>query len=256
MYVAALPSGEAAVVDNYNKVVRINNTGHTVKVLYDCNLCSSISGLLLLGDNLYAVHDNGTIANIDPDTGGLFNVYHILNVAYVRLEGSLSSDPANIPNDDILVLPDYNKNEVFSYNLTSDDKQVHVTGLSSPTSVSYMFVNGSICYIVCQRKANTVSIYNSSWGLVSSFGQTGSGDGDLDEPYSALFMSSNNSIMVSEYINERISVFTSKGDFLRHFPTDKPPSPECLSYFRPYLWATHYIHSTAGIGLQRYYLDY
>ena len=237
-FIAALPSGEAAVVNEWSQVVKINNTGHTVKALYSCNSCvySSffISGLLLLGNNLYVVHNNGTISEIHPHTGELLNVYHIPEVDYIRHAGSLSSDPPNIPNTDILILPDYIKNEVFSYNLTSGDKQVHVTRLSRPTSVSYMFLNGSTCYIVCQRKANTVSIYNSSWGLVSSFGDNGSGDGVLYGPYSVV-LSSNNSVIVSEYANERISVFTLEGKFLHYLLEAETPNPECLSYFNPYL---------------------
>ena len=47
-FIAALPSGEAAVVNENSQVLKINNTGHTVKVLYDCNSCNNIGGLILL----------------------------------------------------------------------------------------------------------------------------------------------------------------------------------------------------------------
>ena len=246
-FIAALPSGEAAaVVNNYNQVVKVNKTGYTVKRLYDCNLCDSITGLLLLGNNLYVVHDNGTIAEIQPHTGELFSVNHIPNVGYILHYGSLSSD-SSILNTDILLLPDNTKNEVFSYNLTSGDKQVHVTGISRPTSVSYMFSGGSTYYIVAQRESYRITKYDSSWGLVSSF--------SVDDPYSVV-LSSNNSIIVTEYVHEIISVFTPEGEFLHYLLTDQIHSPQSLSYFKPYLWLTHYIYQTVSIGLYRYRLDY
>ena len=36
VFSAALPGGEAYVLEDWRKVVKINNTGQTVKVLYDC----------------------------------------------------------------------------------------------------------------------------------------------------------------------------------------------------------------------------
>ena len=236
-FVAALPEGDAAVVNGGSQVVKINKTGHTIKELYNCQSCSNIRGLLLLGSNLYVIHANGTVVEIQHHMGDLLDVYHIPYVYYIRHFGSLWSDPSKIPNTDILLLPDSNKGEVFSYNLTSRHKQVHLTGLWGPTSVSYSFYNNSTHYIVCQLYSHTISIYNSSWDLVSSFGGSGSSDGDLDSPLAAI-MSYNNTILVSDYYNHRISVFTTDGVFLYHLLTqfDGIYSPQALSYNKPYLW--------------------
>ena len=237
-FVAALPEGEAAVVNEYSQAVKINKTGHTIKELYNCQLCNDyIEGLLLLGSNLYVTHVNGSIVKIQPQTGQLLNIYHIPDVYVIYHHGSLSSDPSKIPNTDILLLPDYNKGEVFSYNLTSRHKQVHLSGLSTPTSVSYSFYNNSTHYIVCQQYHHTISIYDSSWDLVSSFGGHGSSDGYLYFPFAAI-MSYNNTILVSDYYNYRISVFTTDGVFLYHLLTqsDGIYYPRALSYYKPYLW--------------------
>ena len=208
--------------------------------------------MLLLGNNLYVVHKNGTIAEIQPHTEELFNVYQIPNVDLIFQYGSLSSDPPNIPNPDILLLPDYLKGEIFSYNLTSRVKQVHVTGLLYPTCVSYIFSGGSTHYIVTDRNRHMINIYNSSWGLESAFGGYGSEDGMLDKPWAAI-MSSNNSILVSEQRNNRVSVFTRKGEFLHHLPIEMS-SPSTLSYYAPYLWIGHYTDFKAG--LYRYSLEH
>ena len=240
-YVAALPEGEAAVVNGYRQVVKINKTGHTIKELYNCQSCYNIDvyiqGLLLLGTNLYVTHANGTIVEFQPHTGQLLHIYDIPGVTYINHYGSLWSDPSKIPNTDILLLPDSNKHEVFSYNLTSRHKQVHLTGLISPTSVSYSFYNNSTHYIVCQYGGNTISIYNSSWDLVSSFGGHGSSDGYLVGAFAAI-VPKNNTILVSDYHNHRISVFTTDGVFLYHLlaQSDGIFHPHALSYYIPYLW--------------------
>ena len=239
-YVAALPEGEAAVVNEYSQVVKINKTGQIIKELYNCQSCNNIGGLLLLGSNLYVLQGNGTIVEVQPHTGDLLNVYHIPDVSNINHYGSLWSDPSNIPNTDILLLPDYGKGEVFSYNLTSNHKQVHLTGVWSPTSVSYSFYNNSTQYIVCQVTRHTISIYNSSWDLVSSFRGHGSSDGYLYFPLAAI-MSSNNTILVSDRDNFRISVFTTDGVFLYHLLTQSSLKylPSAISYYKPYLWVVN-----------------
>ena len=243
--VAALPEGEAAVVNGYRQVLKINKTGHTIKELYNCQLCFDIWGLLLLGSNLYVTHKNGTVAKIQPYTGDLLNVYKIADVSYSNNHGSLWSDPSKIPNTDILLLADYTKGEVFSYNLTSRYKQVHLTGLSGPSSVSYGFYKNSTHYIVCQYRSHTISVYNSSWDFVLSFGGYGGDDGDLNYPTAAI-MSYNNTLLVSDYFNHRISVFTTDGVFLYHLLTqsDGINRPWSLSYYKPYLWVVNYASNT------------
>ena len=238
--VAALPEGEAAVVNDYNQVVKISKTGQTIKELYNCQSCNTIEGLFLLGSNLYVTHYNGTIVEIQPHTGDLLNVYNIPDVDYIRNYGSLWSDPSKIPNTDILLLPDYYIQKVFSYNLTSQHKQVLVTVPSTPSSVSYSFYNNSTYYILCLLNLHTISIYNSSWDLVSSFGGHGSSDSHLHYPYAAI-MSYNNTILVSDHYNNRISVFTTDGVFLYHLLTqsDGIYKPTALSYYKPYLWVVN-----------------
>ena len=236
--VAALPEGEAAVVNGGNQVVKINKTGQTIKELYNCQSCYDyIEGLLLLGSDLYVTHSNGTVVEIQPHTGDLLNVYNIPDVSGIYHYGSLWSEPSKIPNTDILLLPDWNKGEVFSYILPSRHKQVHLTVLLDPSSVSYSFYNNSTYYIVCQHYLHTISVYNSSWDLVSSFGGYGSSDGYLYFPYAAI-MSYNNTILVSDWDNNRISVFTTDGVFLYHLLTqsDGLYRPHALSYYKPYLW--------------------
>ena len=98
-----------------------------------------------------------------------------------------------------------------------------------------------------------VNVYNSSWGLESSFGGYGSEDGKLGNPYAA-FMSPNNTVLVADHVNDRFSMFTMEGEFLNHlFLIDPLKDPEALSYCEPYLWVQHYTNNS--YGLYRYRLD-
>ena len=242
---AALPFGEAAVADDQSKVVKINNAGQSIKVLYDCNSCRNISGLILLGNYLYVVHYNGTILKIQPDTGELFNVYYIPDVSYATYSCSLWFNPA-VPNPDILLLAEAVKGEVFSYNLSSGEKQVHVTGLSYPRCASYMFSDSSTGYIVNDYNKKKINIYDASWEIKSTFGGFFA---------SAAVMTSNNSVLVTDFDNNRISEFTTKGVFLHHLLTDIS-YPFGISYYEPYLWVKHFMLKKFKQGLYRYSLVY
>ena len=240
--VAALPTGEAVVVNGGKQVVKINKTGQSIKELYSCSCDSSnhIWGLVSLGYSLYVTHKNGIIVEIQPHTGQILNVYNIPDVRDINYFGSLWTDPSKIANTDILLLTDSSKREVFSYNLTSRHKHVHLTGLYSPTSVSYSFCNNSTHYVVCQYGRHIISIYNSSWGLLSSFGGYGTGASHLNYPFAAI-LSSHNTIFVSDSNNNRISEFTIDGVFLYHLLTqsDGIYYPYALSYYKPYLWVVN-----------------
>ena len=228
------------MVNEERQVVKINNKGGTVKVLYECNSCDSISGLLLLGSYLHVLYLDGTIVQIHPHTGDTHSVYHIPDAIDVTHYGSLWFDPS-FPDPDILLLTDYTKGEVFSYNLISDEKQVHVANLDAPTSVSYSFTNTSTGYVVCDAYRNMIYLYDSGWNLYSSFG------GNLKSPHAAI-MSSNNTLLVSNF-NDGVSVFTTEGDFLYNLPI-QIQNQLALSYFKPYLWFSH-----DQTGLYRYRLD-
>ena len=90
-----------------------------------------------------------------------------------------------------------------------------------------------------------INVYNSSWYLVSSFGGEGAGDGDLNS-LTAAILSSNETILVSDTSNNRISVFATKGDFLYHLQMNEIQieSPTALSYVKPFLWIAHYTNKS------------
>ena len=156
-FVAALPGGEA-VVRNYisdnktEKILKINSQGKVTQTIYSCKGCSpNILGLLVLGDYLYLTQSNGTVLKTRASDGHLMSRSTIPDVISVLQTGSLYSKPDQIPDKQTLLLCDQYKNEVFTFKPSTGQKQVHVTGLNTPTSVSYLINNHTVFYIVCEE---------------------------------------------------------------------------------------------------------
>ena len=172
-YVAALPDG-GAFVFNYvrsnrtDQVLRVNVTGQVIQHVHQCVRCYSITGLLVLNHNLYVIYVNGTLLEFDINNTNTVQVYQVPDVGWMAHRGSLSYHPSVITHPDLLLLADWDKGEIFSYNVTSKNKQVHLTGLSLPTSVSFMTYNSHLYYVVCE--GHQVLIYNSTWSLYKTLG--------------------------------------------------------------------------------------
>ena len=238
--VAALPDG-GAFVYNYvrsnhtSQVLRVNVTGRVIQHVYQCVKCY-LRGLLVLNNNLYVIYHYGRLVEININNTNTVQVYQVPDVLVMVHYGSLSYHPSVITHPDLLLLADYSKGEIFSYNVTSKNKQVRLTGLDSPTSVSFMTYNSHLYYVVCQF--HQVLIYNSSWSLYKTLGGTeGSGDGQLYWPQSAIGLI-DGTVIISDMVNARVCLFTIQGRFVRHILTrsDGLYRPWAMSISLPYLW--------------------
>ena len=259
-HVAALPDG-GAFVHNYVRsngtyqVLRVNVRGQVIQNVYQCVRCYYITGLLVLNNNLYVIYNDGRLLEININNTNTVQVYQVPDVREIRHYGSLSYHPSVITHPDLLLLAIYNKGEIFSYNVTSKNKQVHLTGLNHPTSVSFMTYNSHLYYIVCEEYRHQVLIYNSSWSLYKTLGGTeGSDDGELWFPHSAIGLP-DGSVIISDFGNPRVSLFNIKGRFIKHLLTQSDgllrPGPMSISL--PYLWLIDY-HRSSIYRLYRYKL--
>ena len=191
----------------------------------------------MLNNNLYLIYSNGTLVEVDINNTDTVQVYQVHNVRMMVHWGSLSYHPSVIIHPDLLLLADLTKREIFSYNVTSKNKQVHLTGLLLPFSVSFMIYKDKLYYIVCELGRDQVHIYNSTWGLYQPLGGYGSGDGQLNNPGSAIGLP-DGSIIINDLTNNRVYLFTIQGKFVRHLltPSDGLNGPQSMSISLPYLW--------------------
>ena len=244
-FVAALADG-GAFINNYvwsnrtNQVLRINVTGHVIQVVHQCVGCY-LRGLLVLNNNLYVIYPAGRLVEVNINNINTVQVYQVPDVLVMVQYGSLSYHPSVITHPDLL-LADWTKGEIFSYNVTAKNKQVHLTGLMHPSSVSFMTYNSHLYYAVWETDRHQVRVYNSTWGLYKTLGNTlGSGDGQLDYPRSAIGLH-DGSVIISDSNNNRVSLFAIDGRFIRHLLTlsDGVSYPRAMSISLPYLWLIDY----------------
>ena len=227
------------------QVLRIDSEGRMAQVINTCDGCN----LLLLGDNLYIVHYNGTVIETRVSDGDILSISTIPNVDRVRHYGSLSSKSDRIPDKQTLLLSDEGKGEVFTFNPTTGQKKVRITGLSSPASVSYFFLNHIVYYIVCEAGRSTINIYDNTWGRIRTISAMDSKDQKLAYPLAAV-VTEEGTIIVSDFTEHRVSEFSFNGTFLRHLlvQSDGIGFPQSMSYYYPNLWLIH------GGKLNRYNL--
>ena len=244
--IAALPGG-GAVIRHYirnnktEKILKINSQGKVTQTIYTCVGCSSyIHSLLVLGDLLYVTHTNGTVIKTRVSNGRILNISAIPDVGWVINTGSLYGKPDKIPDKQTLLFCDRNKGEVFSFKPFRGLKKVHITGLIKPTSVSYFFNNHTVYYIVCEAWGHRINVYNQTWELIQTIGTKGSNNGQLNLPLSAV-VSDEDTIIISDHLNHRVSEFSFNGTFLHHLlvSSDGIYQPLSLSYYYPYLWLTY-----------------
>ena len=242
--VAALPDGEAVITNhisnNSTQVLKINSQGKITKAIFSCVNCHFFISLLVLGEHLYMIHYNGTVIKRQISDGHLVSKSTVPDVRSVIHTGSFSNKPEKIPDKQTLLLCDWDKGEVFTFKPSTGEKQVRVTGLRYPQSVSYFFHNQTLFYIVCESLRHRINVYNQTWDLIRRIGTHGSEDGELNYPLSAI-VSDEDTIFVSDYHNHRVSEFSFNGTFLRHLlvRSDGIYRPYSMSYYHPHLWLTH-----------------
>ena len=248
--IAALPGGGAVIrhcIDNNKteKILKINSQGKVTQTIYTCVRCSSILSLLVLVDFLYLTHGNGTVIKTQVSDGQVVSTSTIPDARVVTHTGSLSNKPEKIPDKQTLLLCDFLEGEVFTFKPSTGEKQVRVTGLRYPYSVSYFFHNQTVYYIVCEAGSDRINVYNQTWHLIRTIGTKGSNDGELSSPISAL-VTDEDTIIISDRDNYRVSEFSFNGTFLRHLlvRSDGINVPFSMSYYYPHLWLVYggYLH--------------
>ena len=235
-----------------HRVVKVNQQGealHNVEHrVYAAHTERTGRGLLVLGNMLYVIQttplsvEKIKLPEFQKSYKGQQTV--VKPVDKYRVPGavnfgSLFHDPSMIPDKDLLLLADQITGEIFTYRLSTRHKEVHVTGLKNPTSVSYILTKEETFYLVCDSQR--VRVYNSTWRLVRYIGKPGSADGALSKPTSAIMLPEG-SIIIADQGNNRVSEFTVMGKFLCHLLTedDEVINPTGLSFSYPHLWVLHH----------------
>ena len=105
-------------------------------------------------------------------------------------------------------------------------------------------------YIICESLNHSINVYNATWHLVRRIGRNGSDDIELNYPGAAI-VSDEDTIIILDQENYRVSEFSFDGTFLRHIldVSDGIDRPGHISYYYPHLWLDN-----GNANLRRYKL--
>ena len=150
-----------------------------------------------------------------------------------------------VVNESCVVLVSYEEQKIIEYNPTNNRTQKVLT-VMEPIGINMVKRGANILYLVtCQGKKHRIKMYDNHWMKLLCFGRSGHLDGELSYPMSTT--STAEGILVADQGNNRISVFSFQGQFLRHILTSKDGIryPAGLTFITPFLWVTS--HSPGSV---------
>ena len=218
--------------DSKHHVIRLSDRGEVIRNLITTD--KDIRGFILMSNNdCLILHDDGSLQRVRIEDG------QVLGSGYKVPDVEWLYDGIRIDDDQVLLV-DYNKGQIFIYNIKTRNKHVVIDKLKHPTSVDKAVTDQGVFYIVNERRADTVRVYNDRWGLVTSIGGQGGEDRRLNGPQSARVLP-DNTVIVSDHWNHRISRFTIQGDFISHVikQSDEIRYPRRLAVQYPYVWVSY-----------------
>ena len=196
-----------------------------------------ITGFISMSNNeCLILHKDGSLQRVRIEDG------QVLGSGYDVPDVGELVDGIRIDDDQVLLV-DRDKGEVITYNMKTRNKHVVIDKLDHPTSVDKAVTDQGVFYIGNEQGAHTVRVYNDRWRLVTSIGGQGDRDGRLNAPQSARVLP-DNTVIVSDYWNHRISQFTVQGDFIDHVikQSDGIRNPTRLAVQYPYVWVADGIY--------------
>ena len=229
-----LPDGTVLVrhtKDNKHHVIRLSDRGDVIRKLITTD--KDIRGFILMSNNeCLILYNDGSLQRVRIEDGQVLGSGY--KVPYVKwLEDGIRID------DDQVLLVDRWKGEVITYNMKTRNKHVVIDKLDHPSSVDKAVTDQGVFYIVNECGAHTVRVYNDRWRLVTSIGGEGCKDGRLKYPETARVLP-DNTVIVTDCVNNRISRFTIQGDFIDDVikQSDGIRNPNRLAVQYPYVWVS------------------
>ena len=227
--------------DSKYRVLRLSGTGEIINTVLTTD--KNITGLMMLSNReVLILYRDGSLQRVRIQDWKIQKEYKVPDVGVLW-------DGIRIDDDQVLLV-DSDKGQIFKYDLKKRlrhifnirNKNVVIDELDDPTSVDKAVTDQGVFYIVNEEGSHTVSVYNDRWRLVTSIGGYGYGDKDerLYYPHTARVLP-DNTIIVSDWGNDRISHFTLQGKFVRHVIklSHGISYPRRLAVQYPYVWVAY-----------------
>ncbi len=181
------------------------------------------TGLKSVSNGVAVSRDGSTLLVSDYDGGShAIHAFRVADGSRLRVIGGAGDGPLQfkqprqvwVASDDFVFVADFGNDRVQVLTPRLDFHGfVGVGQLSHPAGVCA----DDDVILVTEEDANRISVFSRGDGaLLRRFGSYGSGDGQLGWPLGLCFMSGHRHIAVADYGNDRVSVFSVEGEFVRH----------------------------------------
>jgi DNA-binding beta-propeller fold protein YncE len=191
--------------------------------------------------NGVAVSRDGSTLLVSDYSGGsdAIHAFRVGDGSLLRVIGSRGDGPLQfvdprqvwVASDDSVFVADTGNKRVQVLTPRLDFHAfVGVGELSGPAGVCA----DDAVIMVSERDAHRISVFNRGDGaLLRRFGSEGRSDGQLHSPRGLCFMSGHRHVAVADCYNDRVSVFSVKGEFVRHVGVGKlkwPAGVACSAF--------------------------
>jgi DNA-binding beta-propeller fold protein YncE len=182
--------------------------------------------------NGVSVSRDGSTLLLSDDTGGsdAIHAFRVADGSRLRVIGSRGDGPLQFKNpsqvwvasDDLVFVAEYGNDRVHVLTPRLDFHGfVGVGQLSGPVGVC---ADGDV--IVVPEAVHRISTFKRGDGaLLRRFGSEGRGNGQLKYPRGLCFMFGHRHVAVADCGNNRVSVFSVEGEFVRHVGAGKLSLP-------------------------------
>ena len=207
-------------------VVRLNEKGKLIARYYPEIVNDQVIGVNVFNNKIYIVQERGITVIHTKTNSKDKNMFYQLQ---------LHKDSKICVIDDSIILYTSPKEEsVYLYNIKDNTREVMVNNLKYPTYLSTSVTGEGRVYLVTERDANLIKVYDSEWKLLN---QIGDSDNRLKLPQATL-STEMGTILVCDEDNHRISHFRLDGTLLGHVVHLN--YPRGLAYKYPNLWTSTY----------------
>ncbi len=184
--------------------------------------------------------DGSTLLVSDRDGGShAIHVFRVVDGSRLRVIGGAGDGPLQfkkprqvwVASDDFVFVVEFGNDRVQVLTPRLDFHGfIGVGQLNSPAGVCA----DDDVIAVSEAGAHRISVFSRGDGArLRRFGSKGRGDGQLDFPLGLCFMSGHRHVAVADSSNDRVSVFSVEGEFVRHVGVrelDRPSGVACSAF--------------------------
>ena len=207
-------------------VVRLNEKGKLIARYYPEQEHIQVIGVNVFNNKIYIVQEVGITVIPTRTNGKDKNMFYQLQLH--------KDSKICVIDDSNILFTSPEEGSIYLYNIKDDTREVMVNNLQYPTYLSTSVTGEGRVYLVTERDANLIKVYDSEWKLLN---QIGDNNDEFNSPQ-ATIITDMGTVLVCE---ENISHFRLDGTLISRVVTWKNIdfcSEPGLAYKHPYLWTS------------------